>query len=91
MLKTERLLAFAVTFLAGCLPQPPPFRVIYSPQPRQRWEYACMKPYSSTGGPESMTSEANKYGRDGWELAATDGATWCFKRPVDPISVSGAP
>jgi hypothetical protein len=85
MLKTERLLALAVPllavlFLAGCL-QVPPIRVIYSPQPRQRWEYACVKP----GGPEGITtSEADDYGREGWELAAADGAVWCFKRPVDP-------
>jgi hypothetical protein len=69
----------AVPFLVGCI-QVPPIRVIYSPQPRQRWEYACVKP----GVSEDITSEANKYGQEGWELAAADGTVWCFKRPVDP-------
>jgi len=68
-----------LTFLAGCI-QPPPIRIIYSPQPRQRWEYACIKP----GALDDVTLEANKYGREGWELAAADGTVWCFKRPIDP-------
>lgn len=80
MLKTEWLLALAVTLLAGC--QLGTIRVIHTPQPWQRWEYACMKPNNATGGPADITSEANKYGSEGWELAASDGTVWCFKRPV---------
>jgi hypothetical protein len=44
-----------------------------------------VKPSSPTAGPEEVTSEADKYGREGWELAAADGTIWCFKRPVDPV------
>jgi hypothetical protein len=81
MPRTERLIALAATFLTGCL-QAPPIRVIHTPQPWQRWEYACMKPYNATGGSADVTSEANKYGAEGWELAASDGTIWCFKRPI---------
>ena len=75
----KRILALAAPVLAGCI-QPPPIRIIYSPQPRQRWEYTCGRP----GGLEEVASTANNYGREGWEMAAADGTIWCFKRPMDP-------
>jgi hypothetical protein len=75
------VLALGAAFLVGCI-QPPVIRVIHAPQPWQRWEYACMKPARVTGGPEEVAVEANKYGHDGWELAASDGTNWCFKRPI---------
>jgi hypothetical protein len=79
-IRPERLLALAVAFLAGCI-QAPPIRVIHTPQPWERWQYACMKP-DKDAGPEDVAAKANLYGREGWGLAASDGTLWCFKRPV---------
>jgi hypothetical protein len=85
--KTERLLALAVAFLAGCavrLAVP----VAHAGQPVQRWEYACTEPHNISGrwGADDVTSNANKFGAQGWEMAAYGGVggadIWCFKRPV---------
>jgi hypothetical protein len=88
--KPERLLALAAAFLAGCF-QAPAVRVIQTPPPWQRWQYACMKPNKDAAEPEDVAAKANLYGREGWELAGSDGAVWCFKRTVGtgatPMSV----
>jgi hypothetical protein len=81
MLKAARLLALAVTVLTGCI-QPSPIHVTVIPPPREQWQYACMAAHIPGDGPEDVASKANMYGRDGWELAASDGAVWCFKRAV---------
>jgi hypothetical protein len=80
--KTERLLALAVAFLAGCVASPllvPPVRADTDPR---RWEYAC----KTAGNDREATEVANKFGAAGWEIAAgaPDGqnALFCFKRPV---------
>jgi hypothetical protein len=53
------------------------------------------KPYNLTGiGPGDVSTEANKYGQQGWELATgggDNGSIWCFKRPLGagaPVPVS---
>jgi hypothetical protein len=81
MFEMKRLIPLAAVFVGGCMP-PTSIRIIHSPQPWERWEYACMKPASAAGAAADLASEANRYGADGWELAASDGGVWCFKRPV---------
>jgi hypothetical protein len=55
----------------------------------QRWEYRCLRANDNVG------AESNRYGAEGWELAAAAGAgwgsgllsehemIWCFKRPLE--------
>jgi hypothetical protein len=91
--KTERVLAFVVVFLAGCVAAPLVVPPAHAGQPVQRWEYAC----SEANSPNDATAMANKFGAQGWELSAATGAAsaglgegrsfmWCFKRPVGAAS-----
>jgi hypothetical protein len=90
MLKAERLLALAATFATGCF-QPPAIRMTVIHSPEARWQYACIPAHSPGEGPETFASKANVYGRDGWELAGSDGVVWCFKRPLDGVAPSAVP
>jgi hypothetical protein len=85
--KTERVLAFVVVFLAGCVAAPLVVPSAHAGQPVQRWEYACVEPHNVTGtwSAGDVASDATKYGQQGWELAASGGRgndIWCFKRPL---------
>jgi hypothetical protein len=84
--KTERVLALAVAFLAGCAS-----RLVvpaaHAGEPVRRWEYACLE----EGETKKVASKANEYGAQGWELAAAGGTStsimsWCFKRPLGPTA-----
>jgi hypothetical protein len=84
--KTERVLAFAVVFLAGCGARHLAAVIVppaHAGEPGQRWEYVCIDEVS----PLAIAGRANQFGAQGWELvaAATDRAgsiNWCFKRPL---------
>jgi hypothetical protein len=105
--KTERLLVLVVAFLAGCeasrlanVVVPP----AHAGEPVQRWEYACPRPerdsFAGTWRPETFEALANKFGREGWELATGAGAgsgagvsqsetiIFCFKRPLGAAPVA---
>jgi hypothetical protein len=84
--KTERLLALAIAFLAGCVT-----RVVvpaaHAGQAVQRWEYACMGAQQMVWPAEDIASKANAFGKEGWEMAAAGGGggaseVWCFKRAL---------
>jgi hypothetical protein len=89
--KTERLLALAVAFLAGCEASHAARSAIATahadeaPAGMQQWDYACVSP-----DPENVQVEANRLGKRGWELVAASPvgsgpgsieSKWCFKRP----------
>jgi hypothetical protein len=60
--------------------------VAHADVPPHRWEYHCIR------ANEDVSTLANQYGQQGWEMAAattgsppgTFGTTmiWCFKRPL---------
>ncbi|HMG58011.1 MAG TPA: hypothetical protein VK601_31135 [Kofleriaceae bacterium] len=84
-------LGLVVAFLAGCVLQQtlgvavPAARAGTAPA---RWEYACVNVA------ERVSETMNKFGAQGWELAAASGLAWgsglfkerdmiwCFKRPL---------
>jgi hypothetical protein len=81
-----------VVFFAGCAAERllvvPPARADTNPQ---RWEYACAKQDGSFDPQDDVKRIANKFGQQGWELAAatstniggsTTTTLWCFKRPL---------
>jgi hypothetical protein len=88
--KTERMLALAVAFLAGCeasrvvRPDVSTAHAADAPPGAQQWDYACISPDEG-----DVQVEANRLGKRGWELAgaAKEGfasaarTVWCFKRP----------
>jgi hypothetical protein len=84
MSQPKTAFALLVVFFAGCAASRlvvPPAHASTSPQ---RWEYAC----KNLKGEADVAKAANEVGQQGWELAAaglyepTQGATWCFKRPL---------
>jgi hypothetical protein len=85
MRRSQSVAVLLLGIIVGCAAE----RVLVVPQARagtapQRWEYACVE---AIGG-DDVTKMANKFGPQGWELAAAIGAarssepTWCFKRPL---------
>ena len=44
----------------------------------QRWEYKCFNRVN----PGPVEKEADFLGVEGWEMVASTGGTWCFKRPL---------
>ena len=77
--KLSIALGFVVAFLAGCVLHQsfvvPPARAETNPP---RWEYACVE------ATEQITMASNRFGAEGWEMAAAAGpgwGIWCFKRP----------
>jgi len=75
-------LSVAGAFMLGCVSASmvvPPARAGTSPQ---RWEYHCFDEW----GADDVTEEANKVGKQGWEMAGGNSlntaVTWCFKRPL---------
>jgi hypothetical protein len=95
--KTERALAFVVVFLAGCEAQRlAAVPTAYASEPGQRWEYACM---DTSGGlskwsAEDLATQANKFGREGWELVGAgsqNSDNWCFKRPLGVAAAAPRP
>ena len=85
--KLSIALGFVVAFLAGCVLHQsfavPPARAGSNPA---RWEYACFEAI------EHLTTTANRFGAEGWEMVAAAGVAtgsgllseekmiWCFKR-----------
>lgn len=76
-----------VAFLAGCGASAvasqlavPSARAGTNPT---RWEYLCMVAQPEvTSRTKSDTDAFNRAGGEGWELATTGGAAWCFKRQL---------
>jgi hypothetical protein len=90
MNQTTRVILLLGVFFAGCAAQQVASRYAVPParadEPAHRWEYACQR------ADEDITKMANKFGAEGWEMAAAAGAgsgnglaqhetmVWCFKR-----------
>ena len=86
----KKIGVLALAFVAGCAAQlagqlvVPAARAGTNPT---RWEYMCIDGPGSTGNP--LTTDMDKLGAQGWELAAgvgrgAEGAVpaWCFKRAL---------
>jgi hypothetical protein len=89
--KLSIALGLVVAFLAGCVVHQalgdavPKARAGTAPA---RWEYVCVNVT------EHVSETMNKFGAEGWELAAASGLAWgsglfkerdmiwCFKRPL---------
>jgi hypothetical protein len=86
--KTERFLALAVAFLAGCEasrvarvgdPTIEQTARADAPLPAQRWQYTCRFVHQE----DEATDLANQLGARGWEMSGTSGVNptlLCFKR-----------
>jgi hypothetical protein len=70
-----------VAFVFGCVTEALVVPPVHANPNAARWEYHCI---TETGysGTETMQEDFNKLGREGWELAAAEGARFCFKRPL---------
>jgi hypothetical protein len=89
MSQAKKVALLLGVFFIGCAAEHfivvPPARAGTTPQ---RWEYACER------ANDDVTKMANRYGIQGWELAAAAGEAWggamahdetmiwCFKRPL---------
>jgi hypothetical protein len=82
MSQVSKVALFLVVFFLGCAAE----RLVVPPAragaPSTRWEYVCR----TERGDEDVTTMANEFGAQGWELTAAGTkayeATWCFKRPL---------
>jgi hypothetical protein len=76
-----------VAFLAGCGASAVASQLVI-PSARAgtnptRWEYLCLIAEPHLTGRSKRDVEAfNAAGAEGWELATTGNAAWCFKRPL---------
>ncbi|MBX3246042.1 MAG: hypothetical protein KF901_02540 [Myxococcales bacterium] len=73
-------LSISLAFILGCVSAPLIVARLSAQNPPHtpRWEYSC----DSVRTIGSMRALLARVGPEGWELAAVDGALFCFKRPT---------
>jgi len=73
-------LSISLAFILGCVSAPliVPRLSAQNPPNTPRWENYC----DTAGTRGSMRELLARTGPEGWELAAVDGALFCFKRPT---------
>jgi len=71
-------IGLALGLAIGCAAAPfvvPPVRAGTNPQ---KWEYMCDQETDE----DVLVEKANKAGAQGWEMTISNGALFCYKRPL---------